>query len=273
MYKNVTLIGGGSMGSAIAAGIVRSGVREANCVTVCDSDASKLEALGGALGINTCSSAQECLAAKPDVVILAVKPQVLPELVSQNAEALGSCGLVVSIAAGVKVAQIEELLSSGWGAKPHVVRVMPNLAMAVGSGASAICAGEHATSEDTDAVVELFGTMGPAYVLREDQVDAEGAVVGCEPAFVALMIDALTRRGVEAGLPAEAARQMITSTMRGVCQQLLDSGEHPRAYMERVSSPGGTTIVGLRALEPYLTAGIDEAIDAALARTEELSRA
>lgn len=271
MYENVTLIGGGSMGSAIAAGIVGSGIREAAHVTVCDTYEPKLKELQDSLGVVTCATVAEALAAGPDVVILAVKPQVLHEVVSQNAAALASCGLVVSIAAGVKVAQIEGLLAAE-GGQARVVRVMPNLAMAVGSGASAICVGTYATAQDTDAVVELFGTMGPAYVLREDQVDAEGAVVGCEPAFVALMIDALTRRGIEAGLPAQAAREMITSTMRGVCQQLLDSGEHPRAYMERVSSPGGTTIAGLRALEPYLTAGIDEAIDAALARTEELAR-
>ena len=114
---------------------------------------------------------------------------------------------------------------------------------------------------------------GCAKVMREDQLDAEGAVVSCGPAYIALMVDAMTRSGVEKGLPAADCREMVLTTMRGVCQQMLDSGEHPRSYMERVTSPGGTTAAGLRELEPNLVFGVEEAVDAALARTEELSRA
>ena len=107
--------------------------------------------------------------------------------------------------------------------------------------------------------------------MREDQLDAEGAVVSCGPAYIALFVDALTRAGVRAGMPAQACREMVEATMLGVARQLLESQEHPRAYMERVTSPGGTTAAGLYALEPLLVEGSYDAVDAALRRTAELA--
>ena len=107
--------------------------------------------------------------------------------------------------------------------------------------------------------------------MREDQLDVAGAVSGCAPAFFSLFVDALTRAGVRAGLPAACAREMVESTMRGCAEQLLTEGVHPREYMERVTSPGGTTAAALYELEGPLTEGTYAAIDAALARTRELA--
>ena len=260
----VAVVGAGSMGGAIASGLVASGAADASHVLVSDPTAERREALSKS-GVRTFSDSGEMLAEGPDVVVLAVKPQILPAVVGDIAPRLGSAA-VISIAAGVPLATLESLLPD-----TRVVRVMPNLPVQVLSGATAVCPGSRSTDADVELACAIFGALGCAKVMREDQLDAEGAVVSCGPAYIALMVDAMTRSGIEKGLPAADCREMVLTTMRGVCEQMLESGEHPRSYMERVTSPGGTTAAGLRALEPSLVLGVQEAVDAALARTEELS--
>lgn len=262
----VGVIGAGSMGGAIARGLVQSGVMAGERVLVCDHSADKLSALAREAGVRTFATSAELVAAKPAVVILAVKPQVLAPVLEAHAAALAGT-LVVSIAAGVTLATLESALSGA-----RVVRVMPNLPVSVRSGASAVCGGAFANTEDVELVAALFAALGSAKVMREDQLDAEGAVVGCAPAYFALMVDALTRAGIRAGLRAADAREMVNATMLGVAESLAASGEHPRAYMERVTSPGGTTAAALYELEPALVDGCYDAVDAALARTAELAR-
>jgi pyrroline-5-carboxylate reductase len=263
---SVGIIGAGAMGASIASGLVESGAMAASQVTICDHNAPKLEALAAKCGVGTVATAEEVLAAGTDVVVLAVKPQVLGALLEKSASALAG-KLVVSIAAGVSLATLEGALPGA-----RVVRVMPNLPVAVRSGASAVCGGASASDADTELVRQMFAALGSAKVMREDQLDAEGAVVGCAPAFFALMVDALTRAGVKSGLRAADAREMVNATMLGVAEMLAESDEHPRAYMERVTSPGGTTAAALYELEPALTEGCYAAVDAALERTAELAR-
>lgn len=261
---SVGVIGAGSMGGAIASGLVASGALPAASVAVCDPDPARRSAFAEQ-GCPAVASAEELVAIGSDLVVLAVKPQVLPAVVEGLAEGLAG-RLVVSIAAGVQLAKLEALLPGS-----RLVRVMPNLPIQVRSGATALCAGSKATAEDVARVQALFLELGACEIMREDQLDAEGAVVGCGPAFVALMVDAFTRAGVRAGLPAAACRSLFLSTVSGVATQLIESGEHPRAYMEKVTSPGGTTAEGLKALEPALVQGAYDAVDAALVRTRELA--
>lgn len=262
---SVGFIGAGAMGGAIARGLVQTGTLAAGQVAVVDlSEAVRADF--AAFGVQAFGSADELLAqVSPDVVFLAVKPQVLPAVMRGLAPRLGG-QLVVSIAAGVKVATIEAALPNS-----RVVRCMPNLPMQVQSGAVAITPGARATADDVAFVQELLSSLGVARVMREDQLDVAGVVTGSSPAFFALFVDCLTRAGIEAGLPAADCREMVESTMRGVAMQLLDSGDHPRVYMERVSSPGGTTIAALRAMEGETFEAICEGVDAALARTRELA--
>ena len=205
------------------------------------------------------------IADAPDVLVLAVKPQVLGDVMASLAPHVGE-RLVISIAAGVPTAAIDAALPSA-----RVFRVMPNLPVQVRSGATAICAGSRAGEKDLELASSLFSALGATAVMREDQLDVAGAVSGCAPAFFSLFVDALTRAGVRAGLPAACAREMVESTMRGCAEQLLTEGVHPREYMERVTSPGGTTAAALYELEGPLTEGTYAAIDAALARTRELA--
>ena len=268
MAERLTLgfVGAGAMGGAIARGLVECGAVDASSVAV--SDLSE--------GIRTSFAQLRCAAYDdaaamlaefdPKVVFIAVKPQVLAAVVSPLAQAL-SGRLVVSIAAGVKVATIEGLLGTG----ARVVRCMPNMPMQVRSGAAAICGGACATAADVELVRSLFENISVARVMREDQVDVAGIVFGSSPAFFALFVDQLARAGVEAGLPAADCREMIEATMKGVATQLLESGMHPREYMEKISSPGGTTIVATRQLEGRTFEAICDAVDAARARTRELA--
>lgn len=260
----VGVVGAGSMGAAVASGLVRSGAMDASQVSVSNPSEGKLEPLAK-MGVSTFRSNASMLQGDVQVVVLAVKPQILPAVVGEMGEALQG-RLVISIAAGISLKALEGLMPSS-----RVVRAMPNLPVQTLSGATAVCVGSSATEEDARRALGVFSCLGVAKLMREDQLDAEGAVVSCGPAYVALVADALTRRGVEAGLPAADVRQMVLSTMRGVAEQLLESGENPRAYMERVTSPGGTTAAGLRAMEPGLVDSLWVGVDAALRRTAELS--
>lgn len=261
----IGIVGAGSMGGAVARGLVASGLYEGSQVLVCDHNPGKLEALAAEAGVTCLPDAEALLAEGPDAVVLAIKPQVMAAFVRDHAEEL-SRALVISIAAGLPIATYERMLPGA-----RVVRVMPNLPISVRSGASAVAAGSNATPEDVERVVAMFASMGSAQVMREDQVDVCGQSVGCSPALFALMVDTLTRAAVRRGMPAAAARSMFESTMLGTARLLVDSGEHPRAFMERVTSPGGTTIQFLKELEPLLAKGCEDGIDAALARNAELA--
>lgn len=264
LTSSIAIIGAGSMGGAIALGLVESDTLEASHVSVFDTSQACLDRMA-AHGVSVTDSIEGLIAQDTDVVLLAVKPQVLPEVLNQVAPMLAG-RLVVSIAAGVRLATLEDAMP-----KSRVVRVMPNLPIQVLSGASAICGGVAATDEDVRLVRELFGALGSAEIMSETQLDVAGAVSGCGPAYFALFVDDLTRAGIRAGLPAAACRSMVLATMRGVADQLIESGEHPRAYMERVTSPGGTTAAGLQDMEADLFFATSAAVDAALERTRELA--
>lgn len=262
--QSVGVIGVGAMGGSIARGLVEAGVVDVSRLLVADSDERRVSDFAK-MGARVFPDGAALLADGPDVVILAVKPQVLGGVMAGLAPLMGE-RLVVSIAAGVTVSAIEAELPSA-----RVVRVMPNLPVQVRSGATAVCAGSRAGADDVELAKRLFSALGAVSVMREDQLDVAGAVSGCAPAFFSLFVDALTRAGVMAGLPAACAREMVESTMRGCAEQLLTEGVHPREYMERVTSPGGTTAAALYELEGPLMEGTYAAIDAALARTRELA--
>lgn len=258
------IVGGGSMGGSIARGVVEAQALPASRVLVADCDAAKLEGLA-ALGMRTFPDAGAMLAEGPDVLVLAVKPQVLGDVMASLAAAAAG-RTVISIAAGVTIATIEAALPGA-----RVVRAMPNLPVQVRSGATALAAGSAATSADLDLAVALFSSLGVAAVMREDQLDVSGAVAGTAPALFALFVDTLTRAGVKAGLPVDVCRGFLEVTMRGCAEQLVEEGMHPRAYLDRVTSPGGTTACALFELETPLFEASHAAVDAAMARTRELA--
>ncbi len=261
---SVAIIGCGAMGGAIARGLVATENVAPGALTLIDANAEKADALARELGAHAAEARDVLALADVELVVLAVKPHVLPDVAKELAPALAG-KLVVSIAAGVTLATLQKLMPDA-----RVVRVMPNLALTAGSSGTALAGAKGTSAEDLELAVRLFRAFGPAEAMGEAQLDAMGAISGCEPAFVALFVDALTRAAIEQGLPAGMAREFILATLIGSAK-ILQGGEHPRAFMEKVMSPGGTTVRAVAAMDPAYMEATAKGIRAAVARTRELA--
>lgn len=256
----LVLVGGGRMGEAILAGLIASGEAEAARIGVAEPDQARREALAAAYGVR-CAADASGLLADADVVVLAVKPQVIDEVVRALAGHIPSSALVVSIAAGVTTSHLEGLLAPG----ARVVRVMPNTPAMVRQGMAVVSAGSAAGAEDVETVRAMFAALGEAVVLDESLQDAATAISGSGPAYVALVVDALADAGAAHGLPRDVAQALAVQTMRGTADLLDGTGQTPAELIAAVSSPGGTTVAALGELErgrlrETLAAGVEAAV-------------
>ena len=262
----LAIIGGGRMGEAIIAGLVARQAVESSNITVVDPSSEPRETLTDTYGV-ACVDAVHELSTGLDVVLLAVKPQALPSVLPKLAS-LADSTLVVSIAAGVSTTRLEAMLPQATA----VVRVMPNTPVMAGQGMSVICPGADASDEHVALVQALFGSVGKTVILAEELLDAATAVSGCGPAYMAIVIDALTRAGVQHGLTREAAQALVVQTMRGTADLLEKTGVHPAQLVDDVASPGGATAAAIEALEEAgLRSAFSRAVTAAVLRARELS--
>lgn len=261
----IALVGGGRMGEAIAKGLLDSKTITADRIVIAEPDASRRKALEAAHGVACLAGGAEAIPGA-DIVILAVKPQVI-EGVAVSLSAMLGGALVVSIAAGISAARLESVLPAGTA----VVRVMPNTPAMVGQGMSVVSGGSEATAEQVDVVRALFAELGKAVVLDERYQDIATAISGSGPAYVALMVDALARAGVRHGLTRAVAQELAVQTLRGTADLLDATGQHPQQLIDAVTSPGGTTIAALEVLEGLgFRTAIAEAVSAAVDRAKEL---
>lgn len=261
---SLAIIGGGRMGEAIVSGLVGSGVVAASRVTVVAPAEARRDELSAAYGVRCVGSGADALPA--DVVILAVKPQVIDGVVTELSAALAG-SLVVSIAVGISCARLEALLPDS----TPVVRVMPNTPAMVRQGMSVVSGGTEPTADQIDLVRQLFAALGRAVVLDERYQDAAAAISGSGPAYFAIVIDALARAGVRHGLARDVAQLLAVQTMRGTGELIEHTGLHPEALVDAVTSPGGTTIAAVEALETRaIRAAFAEAVAAAVNRAKEL---
>jgi pyrroline-5-carboxylate reductase len=259
------VVGGGRMGEAITKGLIDAGSLDAERVVIAEPDPQRRETLHATHHVGVAAHASEAVYAA-DIVLLAVKPQVLDGVVRELAGALGRA-LVVSIAAGVSIARLETLLPPG----TPVVRVMPNTPAMVRVGMSVVSGGSEADAEHVDLVRSLFAELGDAIVLDERFQDAAGAISGCGPAYVALFVDALARAGVRHGLARDVAQRLAVQTLVGTAELIRATGQHPEQLIDAVTSPGGTTIAALEVLEARgFRAALADAVSAAVARSKEL---
>jgi pyrroline-5-carboxylate reductase len=258
------------MAGSIIKGIVESGLVSAGQVVAHDPNTAKLAALAKATGI-TAEAGNEEVVSACDVVVLAVKPQVLPQLMEQLAARLvASNPLVVSIAAGITLAHLD-----GWlGPNVAVVRVMPNLNVAVGAGMAAVAGNSVASDLQVEQVRELFAAVGQAMVLEERLFPAFTAVAGSSPAWVFMFIDALARGGLAAGMSKQQATEAACQAVLGSAKLLAEDPErHAWQLIDQVSSPGGTTVAGLNTLEERgFGAAVVAAVAATIKREAELSQ-
>lgn len=264
-YDNIVLLGAGQMAEALISGLVSSGARSAAQIRAVDLRAERLAELAERHGIATSLDVTAVLS-WAEVIILATKPQALPALLASIGPALRHDPLLVSIAAGTTLAALESALPTG----TRVVRTMPNTPALVRAGVTAIAAGQHATAEDITAVRQLFDCVGYAFEAPESWLDAVTGLSGSGPAYVFLVIEALADGGVAAGLPRELAQRLAAETVLGSAKLLLESGQHPAALKDMVTSPAGTTIAGLAVLEE---AGARAAFLSAVLAASERSRA
>jgi pyrroline-5-carboxylate reductase len=269
----VALLGGGAMGEALAAGVLAAGAARERLVAA-DPDEGRRKHLTSALGIRTTAGNREALAAGAAVAVLAVKPglvkTVLAELGGPQERGLAR-PLWISIAAGVPLATLASGLPDG----TRIVRAMPNTPALVRAGATAYTANEHCTQDDRALANALFRAIGVAWECpSEALLDAVTGLSGSGPAYVFVLLEALSDAGVRMGLPRDAATALATQTVLGSALLAQTTGRHPAALKDQVTSPGGTTIAGLERLEALgFRAAIHEAVAAATRRSRELGGA
>jgi pyrroline-5-carboxylate reductase len=267
--KRVGFVGAGNMAEALIKGLLAARTVSAPDVWASHPRPERAEELSRRFSIQVTSDNLEVVR-RCDVVILAVKPQVMARVLQQIAPAAHDGQLFVSIAAGIPLSALEGQLPGG----ARVVRTMPNTPALVDAGATAIAAGGHATDVDLEDVRRIFSAVGLTVTLDESQLDAVTGLSGSGPAYVFLIIEALSDAGVKVGLSRHIAQTLATQTVLGSAKLLLETGEHPGRLKDMVTSPGGTAIAGLHTLEAGgLRTTLINAVEAATRRSQELGQA
>lgn len=265
---SIGFLGAGKMATALARGFVHAGIVKPDQVIGSDAVEAARTAFGREVGARTTAFNPEAVKAS-SVVFLAVKPAQVPAVLREVRAHLGDRHLLVSVAAGIPLAQLEEPLEAG----TRVVRVMPNTPALVGASASAFALGQSATREDGQLVQRLLDSVGLALQVPESLLDAVTGLSGSGPAYVYVMIEALSDGGVAAGLPREIATQLAAQTVLGAGKMALETGLHPGALKDMVTSPGGTTIEGLHELEKAgVRAALMNAVRAAADKARRLGQ-
>jgi pyrroline-5-carboxylate reductase len=261
------VIGCGKMGTALVEGAVKAGVTKSADITGCDPFAAARDAFVKSTGATIVANAAG-VASASEVILLATKPQDISGALSEiSAAAAGKPLLVISIAAGVTLAALENSASENL----RIIRAMPNTPALVGKGAAGYCLGTRATDEDAAVADALLGAVGLAVRVPEKLMDAVTGLSGSGPAYVYLVIEALADGGVKAGLSRVDAIRLAAQTVAGAAAMVLETGEHPAVLKDMVTSPGGTTIAGLAELEKSgVRSGFIGAVDAATRRATEL---
>ena len=259
-------IGLGNMASAIIKGMLQAQRFDPADIYGHTPRPGNAEALLNSTGIGFCST-QEELAAAVDVIVLAVKPQVLPSVLPGIAALPLDGKLVISIAAGKPLAFFEEAL----GHNTAIARVMPNINAKAGASTSAFTANSRVTEPQSAAIPSMFAAVGSIMEIPEHLFPIFSAVAGAAPAFCYMYIDALARAGVRGGMPRKLALEAAASTVLGSAKMVLESGEHPFALIDQVTSPGGTTIEGICALQRLgFESAVHQAVEAVVTKDKLL---
>jgi pyrroline-5-carboxylate reductase len=265
--KKIAFLGGGNMAEALIKGLIAGGTATPDRILVADISADRLAHLQKTYGVIQKGNGEA--AREADIIILCVKPQVVERVLVEIAPVVDDRKLIISIAAGIVIARIEKALKDG----SHVVRVMPNTPALVLAGAAALAGGKNATSGDLALAQSIFNSVGRAVIVEEKLMDAVTGLSGSGPAYVFMIIDALSDAGVKMGLPRPLALELAAQTVYGAARMVLETKEHPGKLRDMVTSPGGTTIEGLHALEKgKLRATLINAVEAATARSRELGK-
>lgn len=264
--KTIAFLGAGNMAGALLRGLLAQKIAAPSEVLCTDVREERLAELAAKYGVTTLSSNREATQ-RADVVVLATKPQAFDRLLPEVGAALRPQTLVLSIAAGVTCQAIEGHLPAG----ARVVRAMPNTPAIVDAGATGLARGSHASADDIALARRLFDGVGISVVLDESLIDAVTGLSGSGPAYIFLIIEALSDAGVKVGLHRDSAQLLAAQTVLGSAKLLLETGEHPGRLKDMVTSPGGTAIAGLHTLEAGgLRTTLINAVETATARAKTL---
>jgi pyrroline-5-carboxylate reductase len=270
--KKIGFIGGGNMAEAMIKGLLSASFIEAKNVFVSEPSEAKRDTLHAEYKIKVSADNRE-LVKKCDIIILAVKPQIVQKVLRDIASLVGRDKLVISIAAGVPIAIMDDVLRGGKNKKFSIVRTMPNTPALVQEGVTAIASGEHVRKIDVKIAHRIFEAVGRTVDVEEDQLDAVTGLSGSGPAYIFMMIEALSDAGVKMGLSREVANTLTIQTVLGSAKLARESGKHPGELKDMVTSPAGTTISGLHALEEgSFHTTLMNAVEDATLRSRELGQ-
>jgi len=266
--STITFLGAGAMGEALMRGLINAGIYKPQQITALDLDTNRLQRVSDELRIRT---AEDVVAAarETDVLLVAVKPQTMDAALQPLRDILTPQQTLVSIALGITTKQLE----SSFSGDVPCVRVMPNTPCLVGQGAAAICLGAHAGDTHREIAHRIFGALGLSIDVDEKLIDAVTGLSGSGPAYVYLFIEALSDGGVKMGLSRDVATRLAAQTVLGAAQMVLQTGQHPGVLKDQVTSPGGSTIAALHALEQNAFRGtVMDAVQAATERAREMQK-
>ena len=264
--KKLGFVGAGNMARALIKGVIASGLYRPSDLWVTDTLSEARRLVGRRYGVESARDNRE-LVRGSEVVLLAVKPQVLPAVLDECRPDVGR-QLFVSIAAGVTLRRLEAGLGSG----ARVVRVMPNTPALLGKGMSVLAAGRHAKKRDLQLAMKIFREVGDALAVEDERLlDPVTGLSGSGPAYVYRFAEALIAAGIDQGLDEDVASRLVFRTLEGAAAMLCETRMSPKQLREMVSSPGGTTVAGLGVLERTgFPSSVVEAVAAATARSREL---
>lgn len=267
MNKIIGFIGAGNMGAAIIGGVVQKTIVDAKQIYALGVDHNKTKAVAKKFGINVSTSAKE-LASLCDILVIAVKPKVVAQVLSETLPYLKKDTVIVSIAAGITL----DTLANVVGKDKKIIRVMPNLPLLVGEGVSSITPNTKVTEKDLESVKQIFNGLGKAEVVPEELVHAVVGVSGSSPAYAFMFVEALADAAVQGGMQREQAYTFAAQSLLGAAKMVLETGEHPGALKDMICSPGGTTIEAVCTLEQkgFRTA-IIEGAKAAMIKSQQMS--
>jgi pyrroline-5-carboxylate reductase len=267
--KKIGFIGSGNMATALIKGIIKAELVPSDSIYASDLDLEKLDSLKKEFEINTIYKDNSKLVTDVDIVVLSIKPQIMGKILKEITPSLNNEKLVISVAAGISSEYIEQTTEKDL----RIIRSMPNTPALVLNGATAISAGTHATEDDVRLAYEIFNAVGVVAIVDETQMDAVTGLSGSGPAYIFMIIEALSDAGVKMGLSRNVAMKLAAQTVMGAAKLQIDTDMHPGRLKDMVTSPGGTAIAGLHTLEQGgIRTTLINAVESATLRSQELGK-
>lgn len=239
----ISFIGAGKMATAIIKGLLKSGLYDKNRIIASEPNLDYAHKMKNELGIKFVNNNREA-AAEADIILLAVKPFVVKDVLTEIEDRIDNSKLIVSIAAGISSQRIEDILEKD----VRIIRVMPNTPALLGEGMSAVCKGKHAFDDDLDTVMQILQSVGKVVKAEEKDIDAVTGVSGSGPAFYYYIIDEIAKAGEKLGLDYKTSLTLSAQTALGAAKMILESGVDPQQLIKNVTTPGGTTAEGNKVL-------------------------